>query len=198
MKSTDNYFNKQPKTMAKNTNRAKADAAKIITKQECTEAFSVYAAADAEQSQINAELEIEINKLRDAKAKRMLELQAIKNGSFAIMKAYAMANKSEFAVKRSMIFSFGKIGFRTGTPAITLLKGFKMEAVIALVKKHLPDYIRTVEVIAKDELIAKRSDIKVNDHFAKCGFKVTKSESFFVEPKKEDKDANSEEVEAAA
>jgi phage host-nuclease inhibitor protein Gam len=57
-----------------------------------------------------------------------------------------------------------------------------------LVKEFLPGYVRTVEEITKDKLLADREAEKMPDDMARCGIQVVQDETFFIEPKKEEQE----------
>lgn len=174
--------------MNKKQVRTKVEATKVVTFQEANNAFSAYASADTEQDKINAELDEVINKLRDARATRLTELQGIKDAQFAVLKTFADGKPVEFGDKKSIDFPFGKIGFRTGTPALKTATGFTWAAVTNLLKKHavLKTYLKEVVTLQKDKLLADRALPKFDKYFEKVGIEVLQTESFYVEPKKEE------------
>jgi len=155
--------------------------------EKMNEAFGKYAAADAKLQKINADMDVQITKIRDKNADEIERLNGIKEENFDIMQAYACENREElFTKKKSMDTVHGVIGFRTGTPALKTLKGFTWASVTNLLKEFLPDYVRTVQEPAKDKLLIDRDNEEVSSQFSKVGIKVEQSETFFVEPKKEE------------
>ena len=103
-----------------------------------------------------------------------------------IRQLFATENyESLFSKTKSNKSAHGIFGFRTGTPKIKQLKGLTKEAVLALVKAILPDYIRTAEEVAKDRLLADRDKEEAAEKLSKCGMVVVQDETFYVEPKKE-------------
>jgi phage host-nuclease inhibitor protein Gam len=158
-----------------------------VSVEKMNEAFGRFASADAKLQKINAEMDIQITKIRDKYADEIENLNAAKEDYFDIMQAYALENRDEiFTKKKSLDTAHGTMGFRTGTPALKTRKGFTWAAVTTLLKEYLPAYVRTVEEPAKDKLLADRDNEVVYTLFEKVGIKVEQTETFFVEKKKEE------------
>jgi phage host-nuclease inhibitor protein Gam len=156
-----------------------------ITREQAEEAFAEYAKKDARMQQITAKMDVEITRIREKYQSELTELSTIKEEAFEKMQAYATANRQDFGSKKSMEFTHGVLGFRTGTPKLKTLKGFTWNSVTNLLKEFLPSYVRTTEEPAKDRLLADREDPNTSAQFAKVGIYVDQEEAFFVEPKKE-------------
>lgn len=175
-----------------------------VTREAADQAFAEYAKADASINKINAEIELQLAKIREKRQAELTVLAQQRDQAFDTLQAFAIENQTElFSKKKSLDMTHGTIGFRTGTPKLKTMKGFTWEAAKTLVKKFLPDYIRTSEEIAKDKLLADReleevefveSDITkksvpMSQAMSECGILVVQDETFYVEPKKEDADA---------
>lgn len=175
-----------------------------VTREAADQAFAEYAKADASINKINAEIELQLAKIREKRQAELTVLVQQRDQAFDTLQAFAIENQSElFSKKKSLEMAHGTIGFRTGTPKLKTMKGFTWEAAKTLVKKFLPDYIRTSEEIAKDKLLADReleevefvdSDITkrnmpMSQAMSECGILVVQDETFYVEPKKEETDA---------
>ena len=81
----------------------------------------------------------------------------------------------------------GILGFRTGTPKLTLLsRVFNWVRVLALVEEHQPGFIRLKKEVDKEGLLTLHSqatDRAVADaELKRMGLKVTQEESFYIEP----------------
>ncbi|MBQ3364379.1 MAG: host-nuclease inhibitor Gam family protein [Muribaculaceae bacterium] len=170
-----------------------------VTREDADVAFATYAKADAQIQKINADIELQCAKIREKYADRLTVLNAERDGAFDTLQSFATENQAElFTKKKSLEMAHGTIGFRTGTPKLKTLKGFTWEAAKTLVKKLLPDYIRTTEEIAKDKMLADRDSQlmregdplgpgkPMSEAMAECGIQVVQDETFYVEPKKED------------
>jgi len=156
-----------------------------ITKAEAEEAFAEYAQADAKQQQITSKMDEQITKIREKYAADITELSEQKDAAFDIMHAYAENNRDDFGKKKSMDFTHGTIGFRTGTPALKTAKGFTWKSVTVLLAKGFKDYVRQVTEPAKDKILADRLKPEVKLMMDECGIVVDQAETFFIEPKKE-------------
>ena len=156
-----------------------------ITREQAEEAFAKFAAADANQQKITAQMDVQITKIRDKYSEQLTELSEAKEEAFELIQAYAVNNRDEFGKKKSMELTHGVIGFRTGTPKLKTLKGYTWPSVLNLLKNFLPAYVRTVEEPAKDRLLADREVTEIAALFPKVGIMVDQDEAFFVEPKKE-------------
>lgn len=170
-----------------------------VSKEAAEEAFATYAKADAERAKIQAEIELKCAQIREKHQDRLSQLQSTQDEAFDTLQAYATENQDElFSKKKSLEMVHGTIGFRTGTPKLKTLKGFTWASALTLVKRLLPDYVRTSEEIAKDRLLAERDTqvvkpgdplgpgVILREVMVDCGITVTQDETFFVEPKKEE------------
>lgn len=169
-----------------------------VTREAADEAFATFAKADAQCNKINADIELACAKIREKWADKLTVLQAERDTAFDTLQAFASEHPELFTKKKSLDMAHGVIGFRTGTPKLKTLKGFTWEAAKTLVKKLLPDYIRTTEEIAKDKMLADRDSQlmregdplgpgkPMSEAMAECGIQVVQDETFYVEPKKED------------
>jgi phage host-nuclease inhibitor protein Gam len=171
-----------------------------ITSEQMEQAFADYAKADARQQKITAEMDVAMTKIREKWQDELAKLAVTKDNAFDILQAYALENRDELFTKRkSLETTHGTIGFRTGTPKLKTLKGFTWASVLTLVKKLLPDYVRTSEEVNKEKLLNDRNTeipsddpeateqvSKLKEKMKECGIQVVQDETFFVEPKKEE------------
>lgn len=171
--------------MAK-TRTKKAILTGTITRDKAEDAFARFADADARQQQLTGKMAVELTRIREKYADAIQSLNEVKDQAFEELSTFAQDHRDEFGGKKSMDFTHGVLGFRTGNPSLKTLKGFTWNSVINLLREFLPTYLRTVEEVAKDRLIADREDPEVNKLFSKVGIYVNQDETFFVEPKKEE------------
>lgn len=172
-----------------------------VTREAADVAFATFAKADASINKIQAEIELQCAKIREKHQAELTRLSAEKDAAFEMLQSYATENQAElFAKKKSLEMAHGVIGFRTGTPKLKTLKGFTWASALELVKTFLPSYIRQIDEIAKDRLLADREleavsitddglikhDVAMSQAMAKCGIQVVQDETFFVEPKSEE------------
>jgi len=160
-----------------------------VTDEQMNEAFAKYAMADASVVKINAEIDLKVAKIREAKADELEKHKAEKERAFEILSAYAMENRdTHFTKKKSIETAHGVFGFRTGTPKLGKSKKYTWEGVLDLVKTHLPAFVRTKSEVNKEELLKAYSE--KNDailaKFPECGIVVEQNETFYVERKSEE------------
>ena len=157
-----------------------------ITRDEAEDAFADYAKADAQQQQITSKMDVQITKIREKFSAELTVLQDNKDASFERLQSYAENNRDEFGNKKSLEFSHGILGFRTGTPKLKTRKGFTWSSVTNLLKEFYPGYLRISEEPAKDRLLADREEPTISILYSKVGIYVDQDETFYVEPKKEE------------
>lgn len=156
-----------------------------ISLDEAESVFAEYATADAKVQQITAKMDGEIVAIRDKNAEKLAALTKTKEEAIDKLMAFAKSKPELFVKKKSLEMTHGIIGFRTGTPSLKTIKGFTWASVTSMLKEFMPEFVRTVDEPAKDLLLANREQEDIAKNFAKCGFKVEQTESFFIEPKKE-------------
>lgn len=113
---------------------------------------------------------------------------------------WAQNNPNEFGKKKSIEFTHGTIGFRTGTPKLALLsRAWTWAKVLEAVQSMLPAFIRNKPEIDKEAILGQRDEELIQYAIKACGMKVVQDESFYVEPKLEQPEArtNTEVKEAA-
>lgn len=158
-----------------------------VSQEEMEQAFAEYAKADARQQKIQADMDVQMTKIREKWQDELSKLQESKDKAFDVMQAFATENRTElFSKRKSMDTVHGTIGFRLGTPKLKNLKGFTWASVTNLLKEFLPAYVRVKEEPDKDKLLADRESEEVFSLFEKVGVAVVQEETFFVEPKKEE------------
>lgn len=184
------------------TTRKKKTIVTGVTREAADNAFATFAKADASINKINADVELQCAKIREKRQAELTTLTLERDQAFDTLQAFATENQAElFSKKKSLDMAHGTIGFRTGTPKLKTLKGFTWASALELVKAFMPSsYIRKVEEIAKDKLLADRDlenvmmtesglmeqEVTMKDAMAKCGIQVVQEETFYVEPKKEE------------
>jgi phage host-nuclease inhibitor protein Gam len=150
-------------------------------------AFADYARCDARIQKINAQIDIEMVKIREKYAYEISKNVETRDKSFDMLLAYATENKNDlFAKRKSLETTHGVFGFRTGTPKLKTLKGFTWPSVTNLLKEFAPKYVRTIDEPNKERLLMDRDDAELRELLPKVGISVVQDESFYVEPKKEE------------
>lgn len=157
-----------------------------ISREEMEEAMHSYSVADAQQRALMAEMDGKLADIREEYAGRLQDLDIEKDEAFEKLQAFATENREEFFSKRkSMETTHGTIGFRVGQPQLKPGKGMTWAGVLELLKLKGKEYIRTVEEVAKDKLLAERNADETQVIMTSCHIDVVQKETFFVEPKSE-------------
>lgn len=165
-----------------------------VSREMADDAFGRYAKAKAEYDKIQAEIERRCAEIRDKYARALGDLELEKQEAFAQLQAYAQENGDLFEKRRSLEMAHGVIGFRTGMPQVKTVRPFTWGAALELVKRYMPEYVRSKEEIAKDKLLADKEsgltfrfsdseELPMSEAMLRCGMAVVQEETFFVEPK---------------
>lgn len=159
-----------------------------VSLEQAEQIMSDYAMLDARLSEITSKMDQKITEIRELHGEALQSLGDQRQDRLTQLQLFAETNKQLFGKKKSIDMAHGVIGFRTGTPKLKTIKGFTWPAITNLLKKALPDYVRTVDEPAKDKLLADRDKPEVNQYFNKDGIgcEVVQEETFFVELKKEE------------
>jgi phage host-nuclease inhibitor protein Gam len=156
-----------------------------VTRAMAEDAFADYNTKVSALTIIEGEMNGEITAVKERFESRINKLQDARDESFDIMQSYAMDHPELFEKRKSVDWTHGTFGFRTGMPKIKTRKGFTWASVLTLVKGLFPTYVRNVEELNKDLIIADREKLgegKLKD----MGVEVVQDETFFIAPKLEE------------
>ncbi len=163
---------------------AKAIAKKKVTPAAYHNALTAYVNNELEARGLAVKREKEVAKLDekyDPLFEAYMEQQKVHS---AIVQEYCATNREQlFAASKIIKSGTYDVGYRNGKVKIDLVEGKTEEQVLAQLKKHMPDYVRNVEQIAKDRLIADRKLPNVINAAASCGLRFVADEMFFIKVK---------------
>jgi phage host-nuclease inhibitor protein Gam len=108
--------------------------------------------------------------------------------------AWAEANPAAFAARRSIELQNGVFGWRTGKPALKLLRGWDWERVLEVLRSYDPRFIRLKEEVDRERILSERDAI--GPDLPKLGLKVVQKETFYVDPKIEEEKDDASRVES--
>lgn len=165
--------------------RSKREVIKV-TREEMEQAFSSYAHSDAHIMEITARMDEEMTVIRDKYSEELNNLSDVRKRSFDVLQAYAIDNRDKFMRCRTQQMKYGSIGFRFGTPSIKQVKGYTVSETLKLALHIAPEFVRTKLELDKETLLNKKGDKKVQEIMSRLGVYVGRSETFFVELKKEE------------
>jgi len=117
------------------------------------------------------------------------------------MKLFCEEHRDDFGKKKTLEFSNGTVGFRTGTPKLKTLKGWTWQAVLDMIKRtaFANIWIRTKEDVNKEQIIIDYQQAQTdNEDLAKLGCEVVQDETFGYEAKVASEQASARGGQAAA
>lgn len=154
----------------------------INSRAEAEEMMHSLAASVNAQRGIVAERDARLLELTNRYAAGLAVLHSAVEIKTEALRAWAQANPDEFPKGvKSIKFSAGVLGFRTGTPKLKLLsRRWTWETVLAAVQARLPAFIRNKPEVDKEAILNQRDELA--EFLPEVGLKVDQEELFFVEP----------------
>lgn len=142
---------------------------------------------------LKIDMEERIRQVREEYETRFTQIDADSNLLLADMNAWAALHPEEFETRKSLELVHGVIGFRTGTPKVSLPKGVKDEDVVSemLDAGDCACFLRTSTELDKQKIIAactaedETMASASTEMVSRFGVKVTQSERFFADIKRE-------------
>lgn len=166
------------------TTRAKKKVLANISEAEYQEQLAAYAKSEAEARKINADIDLQTQKLRENHQDKLKQLQDTKETSFDVVMQYAEEHPELFEKRRSIETAFGIIGYRMGTPKVLNRKGFQVKAVLELIKDKFPKFLKIKEEINKEAILA---DKELTDNDVKSiGLEIVQEDTFYIDLKTEE------------
>ena len=156
-----------------------------ITRDQAESLVSLVTALTIESNALVADMDSEIAKARSRYETSIGNLTARIEKATGTLRDWSLANPEEFGKKKSIEFTQGTIGFRTGTPKLKTLSGFTFARVLDALRsvKWGAAFILVKEDVAKAELIAAHSSQNITpEELRQIGVRVDQDESFFVDP----------------
>ena len=135
---------------------------------------------------LNASLDAELQAVRDSYSARFNTLAEALSEKLEAARIWAEANPAEFARRRSIEFTHGSIGFRTGAPKLKTLAKRKWDGVLQELRGAVwgAAYIRVKEEVNKEQIIADISMRTLSEaDLRQAGARVVQEELFFVDTK---------------
>lgn len=158
------------------------------TRGEFDAALDDVAAMLVEQRQLEADRDRRIQAIQEEYNDGILDIALKIKAKLALAEKYAKAHRGELlsGKKKSGETPLALFGFRTSTPSLVLLnrKWSWGQVVETLQLSGLGQFIMTKRSPDKDAMKAKLSD----EELAAVGCRISQSESFWVEPKLEEKE----------
>ena len=167
-------------------NRLKTSALPaVVTRDEAEQMVSQITELTIKHNGLTADLDAEIAITRSRYETTLGNLSARIDALTEQVRDWALANPEEFGKKKSLEFSQGVIGFRTGMPKLKTLSGFTFARVLHMLTlfKWGNAFIRIKEEVDKEGLISAFTSKNIStSELREIGVRVDQEESFFVEP----------------
>jgi phage host-nuclease inhibitor protein Gam len=165
-----------------NTRIKKSLTIAIASRSEAEQVINEMAVLANEVAGLKAEMDAHIIAEKERYSPLITSRESQLEQRAADLEAWAIAHPDEFGKKKSIDFLNGSLGFRTGTPKLSLLnRKWTWETVTDAVSRLLPNFIRSKPEVDKAGIIAQADELE--EFLPQVGLKVTQGESFFVEPK---------------
>ena len=171
------------------TKRIKVKTTILATREEAERTMTDLAATANEQRRLTAERDALVLKINQDFESALCTLQQQVAQLTNALHDWADTNPEQFPRgKMSIEMTSGTLGYRTGTPKLSLLsRAFNWERVLGLVEQYWPGFIRIKKEVDKEGLLNQYSQATdksaANADLQRLGLKVVQDESFFIEPK---------------
>lgn len=137
------------------------------------------------QALVTDELNGELLVVRARYETRLTELGNEIEAKLPLAEAWLSKNTHLLGNGKSLEMIHGRIGYRTGTPKLKTIKGWKWETVLTWLTNHgLGKYMRVTPEVNKEAIIADRETLQ-DDGLALMGVKIVQDEVFYLEPRQE-------------
>lgn len=167
-------------------NRIKLKTTTVKTRSDMDTLVREISGLKLNEKLLTAGMDAELQAVRENYEKRLLTISELLAEKTDAARAWADANRADFGQRRSIEFTHGLIGFRTGTPKLKTLVKWKWDGVLQALRESRwgAAYIRVKEEINKEQIIADvATQLLAEDELRKVGAQVVQEETFFVEPK---------------
>jgi len=157
----------------------------VVTRDEAEQMVSQITELTIKHNGLTADLDTELAAARSRYETTLGNLSARIDALTEQVRDWALANPEEFGKKKSLEFSQGVIGFRTGMPKLKTLSGFTFARVLHMLSsvKWGRAFIRVKEEADKEGLISAYTSKNIStSELREIGVRVYQEESFFVEP----------------
>ena len=174
----------------KKTNRIKINLPFPTTRDEAECLMTDLAIVVNNQRKIQADRDAAVLEINERCAPDLAQCEELIKAHTEALRAWAEANPDQFPKgRKSLPMSNGVLGFRTGTPKLSLFsRAFTWEKVLQALRAASAwcNYIRIKEEVDKEAILASHSQCLDKPTFEadlrRFGIKVSQDESFYVEP----------------
>ena len=165
------------------TTRIRLTRPVIASRADAEKVLGEIAAETAALNALKADLDQQLTTIRQKYEGRIDSAAKQIEQKSGLLQQWAEASPEEFGDKKSIDFLHGRVGFRTGNPALKTLSGWTFKRVLEVIDRH---FVRTKEELDKEAVLGAfaREELLEKD-LRTVGLRVVQEEAFFVEPKVE-------------
>jgi phage host-nuclease inhibitor protein Gam len=174
------------------TRRIKMTKPAINTIEEADAVLAEVAQLTLDADEIRLAMNRAITEIREAHSARIDDIEARLKDKAALLEAWAGDHPEAFGKRKSLELTSGTIGFRTGTHKFKQLAGWSLDRIKAalLATPWGAAYVRVKEEVDKARLISDAvSGNLTAEQIRTIGGRIDQEESFFVDPKLEQRPA---------
>jgi len=151
----------------------------------CEQSLAHYAALSKKLQELNKAMELDINEIILQYAPEMATLKEAKQKTHEHIRQFCLTHKKAlFSKKRSIGTPHGVIGYRLGTPRLKTKDNSNWEQVLARLQEQLPQYVRTVQQPAKNQILAQRHAEHLAPLLQALGLEIVQEALFYIDPSK--------------
>lgn len=167
--------------------KTKKKVTPLLTEGEAIATMQEYARNTSQLKKIEAQMELEMQLIRDKFSRDIDAYQAIVRGNAEALIYFAEFNKKKlFNEGKTVDLQFGSISLRLGTPKVDKLRSLTWDAAVEKVRKINEDFVRTTCEVDKAAIIAARDDEKMMEKLSKIGISVVQEEAITITSKQEE------------
>ena len=177
-------------------NRIKISAPTILSRVEAESAVNEIANAANNKRKLVARMDAEALAIQEKYQAGIMACDHLIEAQASALEVWAISNPEEFPKgKKSIAFLTGTLGFRTGTPKLSLLsRAWNWDKVLEAIQTRAFAFIRETPSVDKEAILAFAASEPDKTALAvkvlnPIGVKVTQAEAFFVEPNLTDTEA---------
>jgi phage host-nuclease inhibitor protein Gam len=159
-------------------NRIRLSKPDVATRADAETLLGEIAADTATLNALRAELDGEVTAVRQKYEGRIDALAKQLEQKSGLLQQWAEASPEEFAERKSIDFLHGRLGFRTGNPKLKTLAGWTFDRVLGVIDAL---FVRVKRDLDKETILSAYAALRA------VGLRVVQEETFFVEPKLEEK-----------
>jgi phage host-nuclease inhibitor protein Gam len=174
--------------------RIKSPVETIRTRAEADQLVGDIATLKAQEQQITGELNEKITALRREYDLQLMQIAVDLEARTATLQDWSDRNVAEFGARKSIAFTHGEVGWRTGNPALKPLTGWTWDRVLEKLREGgwFAKYLRVKQEVNKELILADRGEL--GESLKSIGVRVVQAETFYIEPKIESPETRMQEA----